>query len=460
MAGRSSEGLRWFRACLKWVLCCLSLACLAGCVSIPPVRLSRQIETEELSDHVHFLAQPVLRGRKPLSRGSRASRQYIAERFMACGLEPWGQAESYAQSFTIGTSMIGVLPGSDPNRADEVVIVSAHYDHLGRTQDGVCLGACDNASGVAALLEIAEFLALGPKRPARSICFAAFDQEENGLLGAFAFSRRPDFDPARIAGVINIDLLGRHGFEVLDHHLFVAGTAGFAPVRQVLNQVDTDLEVLPVGMDLVGARGDHVAFDDLDACTLFFTCGPYRDYHKPGDTPEKIDYRQVRAGSDVILAAIEVLSEASEPLVRRTSPADRTEELRSLKLTLDQVAQDPNVLGLTAEQVPELFSLSEELEGQLAAGGWDEQSRRALVFEHFDTLALFLSWPEETYDPNDKPKEALQQHMFRWRGGLVNLDFRSRTGGRRASDGRPSGGASIVTDLGCARFQLPARCSA
>ena len=100
--------------------------------------------------------------------------------------------------------------GLDPNLAKEYVILAAHYDHLGRTKQGLCLGACDNASGVAALLEIAEELALAPQRPRRSVCFAAFDQEEKFSLGALALTCRQDYDPNRIAGVVNLDMLGRH----------------------------------------------------------------------------------------------------------------------------------------------------------------------------------------------------------------------------------------------------------
>ncbi|MFC1766904.1 M28 family peptidase, partial [Planctomycetota bacterium] len=289
----------------RYCLLTLTLFMFTGCVSIPPESLSPAIEAEELSNHVHFLAQPALRGRKPLTRGSRLARKYIGDRFAACGLQPWGETESYAQSFGIGTNMVGVLPGSDPNIAEEIILVSAHYDHLGKTEDGLCLGASDNAAGVAALLEIAEHLALNKPHPRRSICFAAFDQEENGLLGAFAFSQREDFDKDKIAGVVNIDLLGRKGYQVLDRTLFVAGTHGYAPLRHELISNHPHLSILPVNMRLVGARGDHAAFEDLNACTLFFSSGLYADYHRPGDTPDKIDYPIARDCTKVILNAVE-----------------------------------------------------------------------------------------------------------------------------------------------------------
>ncbi len=123
------------------------IAVLAGCVAIPPEHLSLSIEKEELSDHVNFLAQPALRGRKPRTAGSRDARRYIESRFQALGLKPWGSTKTYAQPFGFGTNVIGVLPGSDKQLADRMVVVSAHYDHLGVGKNGkACLGATDLGS--------------------------------------------------------------------------------------------------------------------------------------------------------------------------------------------------------------------------------------------------------------------------------------------------------------------------
>ena len=123
---------------------------LPGCVSIPVStgKLSPEIEAGGLACDVNFLAQPALNGRKPGTWESGVVRQYIEARFRQCGLVPWPDTDSFEQSFGPGTNVIGVLPGSDPNLADQFIILCAHYDHLGDKH----LGACDNASGVAALL--------------------------------------------------------------------------------------------------------------------------------------------------------------------------------------------------------------------------------------------------------------------------------------------------------------------
>ena len=145
-------------------------------------------------------------------------------RLQAYGLVPWPGAKDYEQSFGFGTNVIGVLPGSDPDLSDEFVILAAHYDHVGKTKKGVLLGACDNASGVAALLEIAEHFSLAKEKPKRSICFASFDCEEWMLLGALMFSCQEDFEKQKIAAVVNIDMLGRDFLDVVEDSLFVAGT--------------------------------------------------------------------------------------------------------------------------------------------------------------------------------------------------------------------------------------------
>ncbi len=392
---------------------------VTGCVSFPEVSLSPTIQAEELSQHVHFLAQPALRGRKPLTQGSRRARRYIRERFTACGLVPWGDAESYAQSFGVGTNMIGVLPGADPNWADEVILVSAHYDHLGKSDEGLCLGASDNAAGVAALLEIAETLTLNAKAPRRTVCFAAFDQEESGLLGALSFSQRADFDGHRIAGVVNIDLLGRSGFEVLPEHLFVSGTAGYPLLRQKLHQADPHIRLLPVSEHLLGARSDHAAFADLEVCTLFFSCGPYRDYHKPGDIADRVNYEQTRASSHTILTAVAALANTSPQWEPEATAYFDPEEWRNIKFCLQQIEAKHDTLNADATL---LIGAVEDLQGKQSL---THDDLRDLFMSHADALGALMIWPHDPCDPNLSDEEILNHFALGWRMGLLNLDYRA-----------------------------------
>lgn len=318
-----------------------------GCVSVPVDCFSESITSSELRDHVEFLAQPALGGRKPKSSGSKLARNYLNKQFKAFNLVPWGQAESFNQSFLLGTNVIGVLPGSDPDLADEYVILSAHYDHVGKIKDGVCLGACDNASGVAALLEIAEQLSMSETRPRRSICFAAFDCEEMFTIGAFAFSCRDDFDSSKIAAVVNVDMLGRKGFDVLDDRLFLVGTGAYRPLRnQIQQSVRDSLQIIPIGTDVVGPRGDHIAFEAMGIPALFFTCSLYKDYHRPTDTADKLNYETLLKSTRIIRNAVEILANSDERFIPDLPDEPDIEELEAIVSILSDVLQDPNALGL------------------------------------------------------------------------------------------------------------------
>lgn len=369
------------------------LVVASGCVSVPAVSVSREIGTEELSGHVYFLAQPKLKGRKPMSYGSRVSRAYIEAQFEAIGLKPWGKAKGFSQPFLLGTNVVGVLPGSDSDLAREVVIVCAHFDHLGKTRDqGLCLGACDNASGVAALLEMAESLVLRSDRPRRTICFAAFDQEESGLLGAFSFAGRKDFDPNQVAGVVNVDLLGRKGLEVLDRHLFLSGTETYRELRREIQAaVQNGIEILPAGTDIVGPRGDHVAFEGLGFPALFYSCGLYKEYHREGDTPDKLDYDLIRSSASVIEKTVVILANADSRFESVKEDEGDREELHVFDLCLDRLLQGENVWALTESDVNALNEFSQKVKQHLASETYTPLDRERLIRKAALTLFPVIS---------------------------------------------------------------------
>jgi hypothetical protein len=165
----------------------------------------------ELFGHVQFLASPELAGRESGSPEGAITGSYIAAEFAKLGLAPAGDEGTFFQPFErmeavlrevdgkhqieqrklTCRNVLAWLPGSDPARADDYVLIAAHYDHLGRNGDTFFPGADDNASGVAGLLAIAKALATGPQKPRRSVLFAAFDAEEHGLVGAETFARKP-----------------------------------------------------------------------------------------------------------------------------------------------------------------------------------------------------------------------------------------------------------------------------
>ncbi len=338
------------------------LTMLSGCMSISREHLSVEIDKDELSDHVHFLADRRLKGRAPRSWESKTVRKYINSRYESYGLVPWGNSETYNQKFKIGTNVVGVLPGSDPNLADEIIILTAHYDHLGRGKKGIYVGACDNASGVAALLEIAEQLSLAEFKPKRSICFASFDCEEMMTLGSFAFTCRDDFDKSKIAAVINVDLLGREFMDIMENSLFVVGTEKYPQLRNNIVESGNKrgIDILPVSTDIVGPRGDHVAFETLNVPVLFFTCGLYKDYHKVTDTPDRIYYEKMTRSTKVIAQTVTDFANAETIEVSQESDESERSSLQTLVKVFETILANGDRISMTAKQAESLGALIEE----------------------------------------------------------------------------------------------------
>lgn len=378
---------------------------VTGCVSTPYVHSGTG--DASVAGHVAFLAHPALRGRKPLTSGSRKARRYIHERFSKAGLVPWGDAEDYFQSVRIGTNVIGVLPGTDPNLADEYVLVSAHYDHLGKGY----LGAADNAAGVAALLGILERLSEPGSRPKRPVCFAAFDCEERGLIGSFAFTCRDDFQPSQIAAVVNMDILGRQLLDVIDDTLFITGTESYPGLRRTIADSGRthDLRMLPIGTDVVGPRSDHIAFEGMGFPVLFFSSGVYKDYHEKGDTADKLHYNELTSATEVVFETVQTLANAN--VVEEASPpteGDRA-ELASAKTVLSEILASHESTELDATQVEGLESMLGRAEVFLGGGDYSLADRHTFWRTGIKALGPLL-YPdfidEEKEEDGEESEEA------------------------------------------------------
>jgi len=405
---------------LLLVLSALYLVSAAGCVSIPHEELSQAIGTEELSGHVHFLAQPALKGRKPKTWESATVRRYLKNRFEAYGLVPWPGVKSYEQPFGFGTNVIGVLPGVDPNLADEIVILAAHYDHVGKTKNGVLLGACDNASGVATLLEIAEQLSLAKERPKRSVCFASFDCEERMLLGAFVFTCQKDFAKQKVVAVVNIDLLGRDFLDVVEDSLFVVGTEPYPQLQARILQAgkDANVKMLPVGTDLVGPRGDHTVFETMGMPVLFFTCGLYKDYHKPTDTAEKLNYTRMKNSAKVIAQTVEVLANTRRIEKAILPQNGDKKELLALKFILEKINANHSTLEVNAEQGEKLQELVLETQRLLEDENYTIKQRQDFVKKAIKALVPVLAVADETFAQNDE-WYLLMNELYAEHSGLL-----------------------------------------
>jgi Zn-dependent M28 family amino/carboxypeptidase len=212
-------------------------------------------------------------------------------------------------------NVVALLEGSDPRLKNEWVIVSAHYDHNGADATQIFNGADDNGSGTVALVEIAEAYALAAQagqRPKRSVLFAAWNSEERGLLGAWAYTEQPLAPLATIAAVLNMDMIGRNeeipvggggrfqGFEVqtADSNNNAVNLMGFSRVPDVTTAVDKanagiDLDVkkrYDNNTSNLVRRSDQWPFLQRGVPAVGFMTGLHPDYHTQYDRPEKINY--------------------------------------------------------------------------------------------------------------------------------------------------------------------------
>lgn len=212
-------------------------------------------------------------------------------------------------------NVLGLIEGSDPKLKDEWVLVTAHFDHDGVNGTQILNGADDNGSGTVALLEIADAYALAAQqgqRPKRSVLFAAWNSEERGLLGAWAYTEHPPAPLASIAGVLNMDMIGRNeevevgggprfnGLEVQtpESNANAVNMMGFARAPELATVVDAantgiNLEIKKRydnnASNLV-RRSDQWPFLQRGVPALGFMTGLHPDYHTIYDRPEKINY--------------------------------------------------------------------------------------------------------------------------------------------------------------------------
>ncbi|MCS7209261.1 MAG: M20/M25/M40 family metallo-hydrolase, partial [Fimbriimonadales bacterium] len=193
----------------------------------------------------------------------------------------------------VARNVIGFIQGSDPQLRDEVIVIGAHYDHLGYGEVGslapepgdIHYGADDNASGTAAIMELARLLAQNRERLKRSVLVIAFSAEEEGLLGAEYFLRNPTIPRENIVAMLNFDMVGR----MTNNRVSISGVGTAAEWEAILRAANTENLNLQLSSSASGGS-DHMAFMRRDIPVLFFFTGMHPDYHRPSDTWDKINY--------------------------------------------------------------------------------------------------------------------------------------------------------------------------
>ncbi|HXV86929.1 MAG TPA: M28 family peptidase [Gemmatimonadales bacterium] len=242
-------------------------------------------------------------------------------------------------------NVLAAMEGADPDRRSEWVVVSAHFDHNGADGDQVFNGADDDGSGIVGLLEIAEAYALAAqagRRPRRSVLFAAWNSEERGLLGAWAYVEAPRYPLERTVGVLNMDMIGRN------EEVQTGGGARFRGLElQTAESNNNAVNILGysrtpdlwrtvqdanagIGLDLkprydnnasnLLRRSDHWPFLQRGVPAVWVHTGLHPDYHTVYDRPEKINYQKMEKIARLVYQASWMLASGEGRPAMATSP--------------------------------------------------------------------------------------------------------------------------------------------
>ena len=295
----------------------------------PLAELPAVFSGERLKQHVDHLASPEMEGRGLGSPQLEEAAAYIAGEFASAGLTAAGDDGSYLQGFRVEEgedgqphrvhNVIGYLPGTNPAYSNQAVLITAHYDHLGRgwpdaRQSDVGKihpGADDNASGVAVLIELARNFAAGAP-PERNLVFVAFSAEEAGLLGSRHYVEHPRPAPLEgIVGVINLDSVGR----LEDQPISVLATGSAMEWPFVFRGVSAVTGIPSANIAGAAEASDQRSFIERGVPGVQIFTGAHADYHRASDTPDKISAASMVKVATFVKEAAGYLIGREEPMV-------------------------------------------------------------------------------------------------------------------------------------------------
>ncbi len=359
----------------------------------PLEKATAALSATRMKADVDFLADDALGGRIPGSDGSLKAREHVADAMAAMGLEPFGDNGTFFHEFDApvepgswqlepdgtvvpnthagGVNVVGLLRGTDPERADEYVVYVAHYDHLGVTKSGdVFNGAFDDAGGVAVGLEVARVLVEQQAATGRSIVFLISDGEERGLQGAEYWLTAPPIPHENIVAAISGDPLGRRMLPDFS----VIGLSGAEHSPQLLeflrgtdDLVDSALVFINRAMILLFAS-DQDEFHHVGVPAVWMVNIGFAAYHTVEDDPITMDYRMMLENARWLAGALHRLGETTERFAYEgPKPLDVQSAKDVRKLGEGVLASEV----LTDEERDRAEALMGQLDEVIESGSWD-----------------------------------------------------------------------------------------
>ena len=319
------------------------------------LKYANTININDLYDHINILASDSLEGRETGKPGQKMAAAYIANHFKEIGIPPY-KRKTYFQKFKVkskrhvckcddcdltffkrvfksnqiirGENVLGFIEGSDLK--EELIIITAHYDHLGKHDSLIFNGADDDASGVAGAMEIAEAFMLAKKDgkgPRRSILIMPVSGEEKGLLGSKYYTDNPVYPLNNTIANLNIDMIGRlDDWHSTGNYVYLIGSDRLS---YDLHNINEEVNIKYTKLDLdykyndeedpnrYYYRSDHYNFAKNNIPVIFYFNGVHEDYHRPSDTIEKLDFSKIKTISKLVFLTAWELANREEKIKLR-----------------------------------------------------------------------------------------------------------------------------------------------
>ncbi len=300
-----------------------------------PTKYAKTIKVGDLKTYLYTLASDSMQGRNTGDAGQKMAAEYLKNFYKENGiLSPIGGDDYFQEipaSFLRGRAkatenVLAFIEGTE--KPEEILVISAHYDHVGMKGDQIYNGADDDASGTSAVMEIAQAFKLAKNDgngPKRSVLFINLTAEEKGLFGSMWYVSHPIFPLENTIADLNIDMVGRIDEAHMENPNFVY-LIGSDKLSTDLHQISEEANKKYVNLDLDYTyndegdpnrfyyRSDHYNFAKNNIPIIFYFNGVHEDYHQPTDTADKIDFDLLQKRTELVFyTAWELANRAERP---------------------------------------------------------------------------------------------------------------------------------------------------
>ncbi len=279
------------------------------------------ITDNELKDHLYTFASAEFEGRKTGEAGQKKAAAYLVDYYKSLNISS-PQGMNYLQNIPVdffkgrskndSENVMAFIKGSE--KPEEIIVISAHYDHVGTKGEEIYFGADDDGSGTVAVLEIAEAFKNAADMgftPKRSLLFLNLTGEEIGLMGAKYYTENPVFELKNTVANLNIDMIGRVDKKYTNNpnYVYLIGADKLSTelhnISENANKTYTNLILDYTYNDESDPnrfyyRSDHYHFAKNNIPIIFYFNGVHEDYHKPTDTPDKINYKLLEKRTQLV----------------------------------------------------------------------------------------------------------------------------------------------------------------